>query len=361
MSYKYLLNLLYNCHNLPQTRKDFIAVRMSETMTRSDLPVWRQLLVNGLAVKEEFFKAYSPVQKSKILSGLCESIRRIKRAGCSRQLFEVLDHIYCLDRGEPSDGKAGAFFRMRLRQSPDKRVKAMLAAVIMELPEQHHRVEEVAAAIHGDYLLSIRAMERLCGFGEPGLKVLYQLLEEVYLTPAITFTLLKLIETTRCRDSLKRTMAAKVFLRANQDETGTTRPLVSPGSDSAIRMMRSAKVSRALQRAPASTKFYLNKGQRNRVGQDPVFQRFDATRKNPVRPQERCHVCAKNHKEPSLCRGFDATRKNPVRPQGGCHVCAKNHKDPSLCRGFATDHGDTGKERLRLSIQLKNYGLPTNL
>lgn len=331
MSYKYLLNLLYNCHNLPQTRKDFIAARMSETMTRSDLPVWRQLLVNGLAAKEEFFKAYSPVQKSRILSGLCESIRRIKRTGCSHHLFEVLDHIYCLDSVEPSDGKAGAFFRMRLRQSPDKRVKAMLAAVIMELPEQHHRVEEVAAAIHGDYLLSIRAMERLCGFGEPGLKVLYQLLEEVPLTPAITFTLLKLIETTTCRDSLKRTMAAKVFLRANQDKIGTTRSLLSPGSDTAIRMMRSGVVSRALQRTPAIADFHLNTGQRNRVRQDPVFQRFAAT------------------------------RKNQVRLQGGCHVCEKNHKDPTLCRGFATDPGDTGKKRMRLSIQLKNYGLPTNL
>ena len=284
MNHKSLLNLLYNCHNLIQTRKDFIAVRMSEMMTRSDLSVWRQLLVNGLAVKEEFFKAYSPVQKSKILSDLCESIRRIKRVGCSRHLFEVLDHIYCLDSVEPSDGKAGAFFRMRLRQSPDKQVKAMLAAVIMELPEQHHRVEEVAAAIHGDYLLSIRAMERLCDFGEPGLKVLYQLLEEVSLTPAITFTLLKLIETTRCRDSLKRTMAAKVFLRANQEMTTTTRPLVSPGSETAIRMMKSAKVSRGLQRTPAIAGFHLNKGQRNRVRQDPVFQRFAATLKNRVRP-----------------------------------------------------------------------------
>jgi hypothetical protein len=325
VNYKYLVNLLYNCHNLPQNRKDWVAVRLSGTITRANIAVWRQLLVNALVVKEEFFKAYSPVQKSKILADLCESMRRIKRTESAKKLFEVMDHIYCLADGEPSDGKASSFFRMRLRQNPDKQVRAMLAAVIMELPEQYHRVEEVAAAVHGDYLLSIRAMERLCGLGESGLKALYHLLEEVSFTPAITFTLLKLIEETRSRDSLKRAIAAKVYLRAGQEDTTTARP------NSGIHAMRCGQVSRGLRSSAATAVSRFGKWRRSTGREDPVSLRFTAT------------------------------RQMKMKSEGGCHVSEENHTNAALLRRPAAYPGGFGKERLRLSLQLTNKGLPAQV
>ncbi|MEJ2430451.1 MAG: hypothetical protein P8075_16270, partial [Deltaproteobacteria bacterium] len=191
MNYKYLAQLIQNCHNIPESRKDPLVIELSRVVNRTNYRNWKKLLRNGLAVKEEFFRAYSPVTKEEILGDLCEAIRRLKRAGHSTELYRLLDNIYCLESCEESEGEAATFFRMRLSQNTHKGVRAALAALIMELPEEHQRIEAVAAAIHGNYLLSIRAMERLCAFAEPGLKALYQLLDEITLTPAITFTLFR--------------------------------------------------------------------------------------------------------------------------------------------------------------------------
>jgi hypothetical protein len=328
MNYKHLAHLIYNCQNIPESRKDPLVTGLSKVVNRTNYRNWKKLLRNGLAVKEEFFRAYSPVTKEEILGDLCEAVRGLKRAGHSTELYRFLDNIYCLESCQESKGEAATFFRMRLRQNPHKGVRAVLAAVIMELPEENQRIEDVAAAIHGNYLLSIRAMERLCAFGEPGLKTLYQLLDEITLTPAVTFTLFRIINKTICRDSLKRTISAKVFLRANQLDEAITNSSIAQRSDTELRMIRSARVSRAVESFRAPKEFHLNGGKDRRGDKNSVFLRFAAT------------------------------RRIKIEFEGGCHVSKKNHQDASLCGGFTADLGDTGKERLRISVQLKNRGLP---
>ena len=156
MNYKYLAQLIQNCHNIPESRKDPLVMGLSRVVNRTNYRNWKRLLRNGLEVKEEFFRAYSPVTKEDILGDLCEAVRGLKRAGHSTELYRLLDNIYCLESCEESEGEAAIFFRMRLCQNPHKGVRAVLAAVIMELPEEHQRIEDVAPAIHGNYLLSIR-------------------------------------------------------------------------------------------------------------------------------------------------------------------------------------------------------------
>jgi hypothetical protein len=331
MNCKHLAHLIYNCHNIPQCRKDSLVIDLSKALNRTNYRNWKKLLRNGLAVKEEFFRAYPPVTKEEILGDLCEAVRGLKRADHSTALYRFLDNMYCLESCEKSAGEAAKFLRMRLRQNPHKGVRAVLAAVIMELPEEQQRIEDVTAAIHGNYLLSIRAMERLCASGEPGLKALYHLLDEITLTPAITFTLFRIVEETCCRDSLKRTLSAKVFLRANQQEEGTMKFSSVRTADTELRMVRSARVTRAVESSRAPKEFRWNGGQRRRGDKNSVFRRFAAT------------------------------RNMKTQTEGGCHVDKKNHQDTSVCGGCTVDLGDAGKERLRISVQLKNRGLQASI
>ena len=331
MNCKHLAHLIYNCHNIPESRKDPLVIELSRVVNRANYRTWKKLLCNGLAVKEQFFRAYSPVSKERILEDLCEAIRRLKITEHPTKINRILDHIYFLDRPAPSEGETAAFFGMRLRQTSHKGVRAQLAAVIMELPEEHQRIEDVAAALHGNYLLSIRAMERLCAFGEPGLKAIYQLLDEISLTPAVTFTLFRIIENTCCRDSLKRTLSAKVFLKANQRAENTVNTSIARTSDSELRMMRSARVSRAVESCRAPKDFALKSNKCRRGQKKPVFLRLTAT------------------------------RKIKIQHGGKCHVSKKDHQDTSLRGGFTADPGDIGKERLRLSVQLKSGRFPAQL
>ena len=120
MNLKHLAHLVQNCHNIPERRKDSIVIQLSKVVNRTNYRNWRKLLRNGLAVKEEFFRAYSPVTKEEILGDLCEAARGLKRAGHSTELYRFLDNIYCLESREASEGEAATFFRMKLRQNSHK-------------------------------------------------------------------------------------------------------------------------------------------------------------------------------------------------------------------------------------------------
>ncbi|MBW2072892.1 MAG: hypothetical protein JRI89_16805, partial [Deltaproteobacteria bacterium] len=219
MNYRHLIQLIYDCHNLSGSRKDSLARKLATAVDRSNYRSWKNLLLPSLAVKEEFFKAHAPASKVKILGDLCEAMRRLKRTGLASELYSILDEMYAPPCQAISGGEAAAFLRMRFRQSEHREVRAGLAAVIMELPAEQHHIEEVAAAIHGDYLLAIRAMERLCAFGEPGLQALNLLLEEISPGPAITFTLLRIIGKATCRASLKRRLTARLLLGSSRQDS----------------------------------------------------------------------------------------------------------------------------------------------
>ncbi|UCG14334.1 MAG: hypothetical protein JSU72_07715 [Deltaproteobacteria bacterium] len=335
MTPKYLVNLVCNCHSLPQSRKDSILFLLMEAIPRAELKVnshlWRQLLVNAMDVREQFFEAYAPPFKVRIIESLIESVRRLKKAGFEEQIFKLLNHIFSLTDGELSGGETADFLREKLLASPDKKVKAALAAVVMELPATYHRVDTVAAAIHGDYLLAIRAMERLCSMGEAGIKKLYQMLDQVVITPSVAFTLLKIIGDTDCQSFMKRKIRAKIIHRVRHAGSQAENALANLSSPVDLQTMRTAQIGRVKELSQSALHVASPRNQLKEGSDSPTFKRFSET---------------KNRK---------------TNQEGGRYVRQKNHKDQALRRGPALDSGDIGRERLRLSIQLKDKGLPAHL
>lgn len=211
-----LAALIYRCPSLPPGRKDAVLDRLLEGRGHSSgLATWKHLLGRALAVREAFFVALSPRHKEKILEDLARAIRSTTKAGRGEEAAAVLDEIYTPGDGPALGGEAAAFFRTRLRETPDRKVKAALAAVILELPEAEQTVED-AAAVHGYCLLSIRAMERLCAFGNHGMRVFIGFIEEMAVTPAVTCTLLSLVDPASCDETLRTEVTAVVLRKVSQ-------------------------------------------------------------------------------------------------------------------------------------------------
>ena len=314
--------LIYGCHSLPQQRKDAILGRLLEAAGRSGLARWKDLLARALAVREDFFRVLSPRHKERILGDLARAIRSMTKAACSEEAWRVLDEIYAAGDGPAAGGEAAAYFRMRLGETPERRVRAMLAAVLMELPEAGQYLEDAAAAVHGDHLLAIRAMEKLCACGDHGMRALLPLLAEIPVTPAVTYTLLGLIDQATCDETLRLEMVAAVLRKASASALQAGKAGMEP--EPAVVSLRSSQAVHAKRTSdPVLTNL------KRPVQKDPVFLRFKATR---------------------------ATKR-----KGASHVGQENHTDAALRRGSPACSGGPGGERIRLSAKLKRDGVPAEL
>jgi hypothetical protein len=329
MNQKCITQVLYRSQCISPDTKESISQLLLAAVCKSEFIQWRQLLVNALEIKAHLFEAYSPVHKSRILRDLCAAIRRLKRGSHYKVVLDILDQIFgVLGRHTPG-ADAAAYFRKRRILNPDPGLKALFAGLIMELPEQFHRIDDAVAAIHGDYILAIRAMERLCALGDPGVRALEKKVGELSLTPAVAFTLLKILENATCDNLLKRSVVERVLAYRDCTESSLTcRDLFQP-SEPELQRMRLVEVRRAMACLKMANLQPTGAEPRKSKRNGPFFRRLAA---------------ATNHKL-----------------SGGNHVGEKNHKNASLCGGLASDSEDLRGQRLRLSFQLKNSGFRQDL
>jgi len=329
MNQKRFTQVLYRSQCISPETKESISQLLLAVVCKSDFIQWRQLLVSGLEIKEPLFEAYSPVHKSMILRDLCLAIRRLKKGSHHQVVLEILDHIFGVLGRQPPGGEAAGYFRKRLMLSPDREAKALFAGLIMELPQEFHRIVDVVAAIHGDYILTIRAMERLCAFGDPGVVALEKKVGEVSLTPAVAFTLIKILENANCDNLLKRRVVEKVVAHRDSPESRLTCKNMFEPSEPELQRMRVVEVRRAMA--------CLKMTKLEPTGADPEKSK----RKRP------------------FFKRLAATTNHKMR--GGTHVGEKNRKNAPLCGGLASDSEDIGGQRLRLSLQLKNSGFQSDI
>jgi hypothetical protein len=319
-----LSGFIYSSQGLSGERKDLVFARILEAAGRFGLAGWKQLLLPALAAREDFFTALSPRHKERVLEDLARATRSMTKAGRGREAGGVLDEIYRLAEGPASGGEAAVFFRTRLREAADKQVKAALAGVILEIPGAENRPEEMAAALHGDHLLFIRAVERLCGLGDPGLRVLLGLLEEIALSPAVIYTVLNLVEGARGDETLKAELTAAVLRRVSRSRPEAPGRSGRQAAEPAVLLLRTSQVVQA-RRALGSPLW----GPRRQVRKEPAFLRLCAVRKTKLK--------------------------------GGNHVGQENDTDAALRRGSPAHPAGPGGERVRLSAKLKGGGLRTDL
>ena len=319
-----LIGIIYGSQSLSGKRKDLVLARILEAAGRFGLAGWKQLLLPALATREDFFTALSPRHKERVLEDLARVMRCMTKAGQGREACGVLDEIYRLGEGPASGGEAAVFLRTWLQKAADKKVKAALAGVILEIPEAQQTVEEMAAALHGDHLLFIRAVERLCGLGDPGMRVLLGLLEEIAVSPVVIYTFLGLADGARCDETLRAEVTAAVLRKVSRSRPEARGNTGRPEADPAVVPLRTSQVVQARRALGPPLG-----GPKRQVRKEPVFLRLIAARK--------------------------------AKLKGGSHVGQENDTDAALRRGSPAYYGGPGGERIRLSAKLKGSGVRAEL